>query len=50
MTCGILIPHPGIEPGPQPVEGQSLNHWIFREVPVLFKCEAQLWTSGAPWV
>ena len=50
MTCGILIPHPGIEPGPLPVERQSLNHWICREVPVLFKCETQVWTSGIPWV
>ena len=33
MTCGILVPRPGIEPGPPAVEAWSLNHWTAREVP-----------------
>ena len=31
--CGILVPHPGIEPVP-PAEGvQSASHWTTREAP-----------------
>ena len=26
MICRVLVPQPGIEPGPPTVEGQSLNH------------------------
>ena len=33
MTCGILVPWPGIEPGPPVVEAQNPNHWTAREVP-----------------
>ena len=29
----ILVPRPGIEPAPFPLEVQSLNHWTPREVP-----------------
>ena len=36
MACGILVPQPGIELAPPALEGQSLNHGIFREVPELF--------------
>ena len=25
-ACGILVPRPGIEPGPPAVEAQNLNH------------------------
>ena len=32
-ACGILVPHPGIEPTPPAVEVQSLNRWTAREVP-----------------
>ena len=34
-ACGILVPQPGIEPMPPPVEAQSLNHWTAREAPYL---------------
>ena len=27
----ILVPRPGVEPVPPPVEAQSLNHWSPRE-------------------
>ena len=33
MACGILVPGPGIEPGPSAVRVQSPNHWTAREVP-----------------
>ena len=32
-ACGILVPQPGIEPGPPALEAWSLNHWTAREVP-----------------
>ena len=32
MSCGILVPWPGIEPMSLAVEAQSLNHWTTREV------------------
>ena len=31
-ACGILVPHPGIEPMTPAVKVQSLNHWTAREV------------------
>ena len=31
VTCGILVPWPGIEPGPSAVRVQSPNHWTARE-------------------
>ena len=31
VTCGILVPWPGIEPGPSAVRVQNLNHWTARE-------------------
>ena len=30
---GILVPQPGMEPGPSAVKTQSPNHWTAREVP-----------------
>ena len=33
MACGILVPLPGIAPGPPGVKAQSPNHWTTREVP-----------------
>ena len=33
MAYGILVPLPGIEPGPPAVEARSPNHWTAREVP-----------------
>ena len=35
MACGILVPRPGIEPGPSAVRVWSPNHWTAREVPRL---------------
>ena len=32
-ACEILIPRPGIEPGPSAVKVQSPNHWTAREYP-----------------
>ena len=32
-ACGILLPWPGIEPGPTAVNALSLNHWTTREFP-----------------
>ena len=31
-ACGLLVPHPGIEPTTLVLEAQSLNHWTTREV------------------
>ena len=31
-ACGILVPQPGIEPGPSAVRARSLNHWTAREL------------------
>ena len=33
MACGILVPHPGIEPGPLAVKAPSPNNWTTREFP-----------------
>ena len=30
-ACGILVPQPGIEPGPWAVKVWSPNHWTARE-------------------
>ena len=32
-ACGILVPRPGIEPGPSAVRAQSPNYWTTREFP-----------------
>ena len=32
-ACGILVPRPGMVPGPPAVEVWSLNLWTAREVP-----------------
>ena len=32
VACGVLVPRPGMEPGPPSVEAQSPNHWTAREV------------------
>ena len=34
-ACRILVPRPGIEPGPPAVEAPSPNHWTAREFPLL---------------
>ena len=47
MACGILIPWPGIEPGPTAVKGSSLNHWTAREFPDNFlKCQFRDFPGG----
>ena len=35
VTCGVLVPWPGIEPIPQAVKVQSTNHWTARKFPAL---------------
>ena len=32
-ACEILVPQPGIEPGPSAVKAQSPNHWTAKESP-----------------
>ena len=34
-ACGIIVPHPGIEPSPPALEAQSLNHQTARKVPLI---------------
>ena len=34
VTCGILVPKPGIERMPLAVEAWDLDHWMAREVPL----------------
>ena len=34
VTCGILVPQPGIEPTPPAVEEWSLNRWTATEIPM----------------
>ena len=33
VACGILVPRPGIEPGPPALGVQSVSRWTAREVP-----------------
>ena len=33
VTCRILVPQPGIEPGPTAMKALSPNHWTTRELP-----------------
>ena len=39
MAGGILVPQPGIEPGPLAVKAQNPNHWTAREFPKLSNYE-----------
>ena len=51
-ACGILVPPPGIEPVPPPVEAWNLNHWSVREVATvnyLFIYLAALGLSCGRW-
>ena len=34
VTCGILVPPPGTEPGPSAVSAGSSNQWTARESPL----------------
>ena len=40
-ACRMLVPLPGVEPGPLAVKVWSPNHWTTRELPV-FLLESQL--------
>ena len=33
MACGILVPQPGIEPGPSTVKARDPNHWTSMGIP-----------------
>ena len=33
VSCGILVPQPGIEPASPAAEPRNLHHWTTREVP-----------------
>ena len=37
MACGILVPQPGIESVPPPLEAWSLNHWTTKSQGAYFK-------------
>ena len=41
-SCGILVPWPGIELMPPPLEAQTLNYWTTREVPTLSHFDARM--------
>ena len=46
VACGILVPQPGIEPGPSAVKARSPNHWTAREFAEMFSFnEVQLISS-----
>ena len=36
MTCRILVPQPGIKPGPLAATARRPNHWTTREFPQVF--------------
>ena len=38
MTCGILVPRPGVKPRPLAVRGQSPNHWTAGNSLEFFMC------------
>ena len=44
-ACEIVVPRPGIEPGPSALKVQSLNLWTTREVP---RCFPFILSSLAP--
>ena len=52
MACGILVPGPGIEPGPSTVRAPSPNHWTAREVPGLsfFICKMGVTIIFTPYL
>ena len=33
MACRLLVPQPGLEPGPSAVKASSPSHWTAREFP-----------------
>ena len=46
MSCGILVPHLGIEQGPSAVTVWSLNHWPAGKVPFFLFLLAGVWNRG----
>ena len=36
VICGILVPRPGMEPGPPVLGAQCLSHWTTREILCFF--------------
>ena len=46
-ACRILVPQPGIEPGPPAVQVQSPNHWTARESQIFF---CMIYFGGFRWV
>ena len=50
-ACGILVPQSRIKLTTPALEGWSLNHWTFREVPQipLFKASKIPLVSGCVW-
>ena len=52
MDCGILVPRPGIEPGPSVVKAWSPNHLTTGEFPTIFRyafqCEISKQTPLPP--
>ena len=47
-ACGILVPQPGVRPGPPALEVWSLNHWTTREVPDLIVFNSLICTMRCP--
>ena len=43
MACGILVPLPGMKPGPLAMEAWSPNHWTIREFPTLSILDIKVW-------
>ena len=43
MSCGILVPWPGIEPRSPAVKVQSPDHWTAREALLVFIFQFKTW-------
>ena len=41
-ACRILVPLPGIKSHTPCMKAQSFNHWITREIPIIFFIEVQV--------
>ena len=49
VTCGVLVPWPGIEPIPQAVKVQSTNHWTARKFPALVLIDCFIFCLVPAW-
>ena len=49
MTCGILVPWPGIDPGPRAVKALSLNDWTLMEFPQKVEYYTVVKTKELKW-